>query len=265
MSGFLEGGWSRVALVAVVLVLVVGGAAGGAAIASGGGATPAGASQGRSSGPPHCGGGAPKVTVTGKGSVSITPNLLTLSVDVHTTGAQASSALSQNNAVTGRVLQALVSGGVAHRDLQTTDLTIQPNYGTTGQSVSGYGVDNTVIAKIRKFSTAGTVIDAAVAAGGNDTRINSLSFSLTRPLHAQARARTQAVRQAVGHAKAIAVSASEHLGGICSIHDDTTTTTTAPPPPFFGYGAVAAPSAKAPVEAGSQTVTSRVTIVFALG
>lgn len=264
MSGLLESGWARVALVAGALVLVVGGAAGGAAIASGGGATPAGASQSRSSSPPKCGGGAPKVTVTGKGSVSITPNLLTLSLDIHTTATQANTALAENNAVTAKVLQALTTGGVARRDLQTTGLTIQPNYTNTGQTVSSYGVDDTVVAKIRKFATAGTVIDAAVAAGGNATRINSLSFSLTRPLDAQGKARIQAVHQAVSHAKAIAASADQRLGGICSIRDVTTTTTTVPPIPFGAYG-VASPTSKVPVEAGSQTVTSRVTIVFALG
>jgi uncharacterized protein YggE len=258
VSGLFESRWSRIVLGAAVLVVAVGGAAAGATLAAGSG-TPAGAVAG-----PRCGAGAPKVTVTGTGAVSVTPNLLTMSLDVHTTGPQASAALAKNDATTAAVLHALSAGGVAAKDLQTTDLTIQPNYANTGTAVTGYGVDNTVVAKIRKFSTAGTLIDAAVAAGGNDTRIDSLSFSLTRPLDAQARARNMAVRQAVGHARAIAASSSERLGGICSIHDDTTTSTTSPPIPYATFGRAAAPS-NTPVSAGSQTVTSRVTIVFALG
>lgn len=261
MSGFWSAGWSRVVLVASAFVVVLGGAAAGATIASGGGATAAAAAT--SGGAPKCGGSAPKVTVTGRGVVSVTPNLLTLGIDVHTTAPQASTALAQNNDVTAAVLHALSIGGVARRDLQTTDLTIQPNYVDTGQTVSGYGVDDTVVAKIRKFSTAGTVIDEAVAAGGNATRINSLSYSLTKPLRAQAHARDMAVHQAVGHARAIAASAGERLGGICSIHDVTSTSTTGPIP--FAFGAVAAPSkASVPLASGSQTVTARVTIVFAL-
>lgn len=263
MSTWFEGRWSRVVVVAAAMVVAVGGAAAGAAVVSGGSATRAGAStHGKSADPPWCGAGSPKVTVTGKGTISVTPNLLTMSLDVHTTGAEASTALSSNNAATAAVLHALSSGSVSRRDLQTTNLTIQANYADTGSVVTGYNVDDTVVAKIRKFSTAGTLIDAAVAAGGNDTRIDSLTFSLTRPLHAQAHARDLAVRQAVGHARAIAASANERLGGICSIHDVTvTSTTTSIRYPTFDSVAGAA---GVPVQAGSQTVSSRVTMVFAL-
>ncbi len=265
--------WPRLALVGAAMVIVVGAAAAGASIASAGGAPPAGASgrsggsggAGGSGGRPDCRGGSPKVTVTGTGVVSITPNLLTLSLDIHSTAPQASAALSQNDAVTAAMLKALKAGGLAAKDLQTTDLTIEPNYASTGATVSGYGVDDTVVAKIRKFATAGTLIDAAVRAGGNDTRIDSLAFSLTRPLRAQARARAAAVRQAVSHARAIAASSGGKVTGICSINDRTTTTTTTPPIPYERFGAVGSSAgASTPVQAGSQTVTARVTMVFAL-
>ncbi len=264
MSGFASR-WSRIGLAAAALLVVLGGIAAGAAIASGGGVLSVGAAPKRaSSDPPRCGGGTPKVTVTGRGSVAITPNLLTVSVDVHTTGTDANAALAENNTVTAAVLHVLSTGGVAHRDVQTTGLSIQPNYAHTEQTVSGYGVDDTVVAKIKKLSAAGTLIDAAVAAGGNATRINSLSFSPTHPLRAQARARDEAVHQAVAHAKAMAAAAGQQLGGICSIHDTTGTSPTAPVNYAFG---TAAPGARTsvPVEAGSQTVRARVTIVFALG
>ncbi|HVC14350.1 MAG TPA: SIMPL domain-containing protein, partial [Acidimicrobiales bacterium] len=257
MSKARSGRWSRIAVGSAILLVAVGSAATATVVSAGG---PAAAASTK----PRCGAGAPKVTVTGTGKVSVTPNLLTLSLDVHTTAPEASGALSANNTATQAVLHALSAGGIARRDVQTTNLTIQPNYVNTGSSVTSYGVDNTVVAKIRKFTSAGTVIDAAVGAGGNATRINSMAFSLTRPLHAQGRARTMAVHQAIGHAKAIALSANEHLRGICSIHDMTSTSTTSPPP-YYGFKAAESPSAAgAPVEAGSQTVTSRVQIVFAL-
>ena len=260
MSEVLGGGWSRVAVIVAALVVVVGGAAAGAVLAAGGSAPPG---HRGSAGAPSCGAGKSKITETGTGTVSITPNLLTLDLDVHTTAAQASNALAENDKVTAAVLHALSAGGVASRDLQTTDLTIEPNYASTGSKVTGYGVDDTVVAKIRRFSTAGTLIDAAVTAGGDATRINSLAFSLTQPLRAQARARSLAVRQAVSHARAIAASASERIGGICSIDDETSTSTTSPILPYANLG-TAAPSAHVPVESGSETVTARVQVVFAL-
>ncbi len=265
MSGMRREGWTRVALVATALAVAIGGAAAGAALGSGSPAPPrSGAAHGAVAARPDCGAGAPKITETGIGTVSITPNLLTLSLDVHTHAPQATSALSENNRATAAVLHALSSGGVARRDLQTTDLTIQPTYARTGTTVTGYGVDDTVVAKIEKLSSAGRLIDAAVAAGGNATRIDSLSFSTTRPLRAQARARGLAVREAVAHAKAIAASAGEKIGGICSIDDQTSTSTTTPLP-FHGFGTAAAPSAPVPVEAGTETVTARLAVVLALG
>lgn len=255
--------WTRPGLIAGALVIMVGGAAVGATIASGGAAAPAAAvTHGGTGSAPDCASAA-KVTVTGNGTVSITPNLLTLGLDVHTTAPEASTALSKNDTVTAAVLKALSSGGIASQDLQTTDLTVEPNYADTGGTVIGYGVDNTVVAKIRKFATAGTLVDAAVAAGGDGTRIDSMAFSLTRPLRAQARARNDAVRQAVSHAHAIAASAGEKVIGICSIHDETSTSTTSPVVPRATFGAVNAP-AGAPVESGSETVTARVRIVFAI-
>ena len=268
MSGLRTEGWARAALVASALVVAVGGAAAGAALSSGSPAPPAGAAaHGAAAARPDCGAGAPKITETGIGTVSITPDLLTLSLDVHTQASQASSALSENDRATAAVLHALSAGGVAPHDLQTTDLTIQPSYARTGTKVTGYGVDDTVVAKLRKLSTAGALIDAAVSTGGNATRIDSLSFSTTRPLRAQARARALAVREAVGHARAIAASAGGKIGGICSIDDQTATSTTAPLP-FQGFGTAAAPSAHVPIvpiQSGSETVTARVSVVFALG
>ncbi len=265
MSGLRTEGWTRVALVATALVVAVGGAAAGAALGAGGSTSQAGgAAHGAPAGPPDCGARAPKITETGIGTVSITPNLLTLVLDVHTAAPQASRALSENDRAAAAVLHALTSGGVARRDLQTTDLTIQPDYAHTGTTVTGYGVDDTVVAKLRKLSTAGTLIDAAVSAGGDATRIDSLSFSTTQPLRAQARARGLAVREAVGHARAIAASAGQKIGGICSIDDQTATSTTTPLP-FQGFGTAAAPGAHVPVESGSEAVTARVSVVFALG
>ncbi|MGH9100609.1 MAG: SIMPL domain-containing protein [Acidimicrobiales bacterium] len=266
MSWNLADGWARLALGTSALAVLLGGAALGVALTSDGSALPASSAlqRGAAARSLECRSGAPKITETGTGTVSVTPDLLTISLDVHTTAKQASKALAENDAATAKILHALSSGGVARRDLQTTDLSIQPNYAHTGTAVTGYGVDDTVVAKIRSFSTAGTLIDAAVSAGGNATRIDSLAFSLTHPISAQTRARGIAVRQAVGDARAIARAAGERIAGICSIDDRTSTSTTPPVLPFGNAHAAASPSAPVPVEAGSQTVTSQVSVVLSL-
>jgi uncharacterized protein YggE len=205
------------------------------------------------------------VTETATGTVSVTPNLLTLALDVHATAPSAQGALGADDATTAAVIGALRRSGVAAADVQTTDLTIQPSYTATGTLVSGYAVDDAVVAKLRSLAHAGTVIDAAVAAGGSATRIESVTLSLTPPLHAQDRARHLAVLLAVGHAKAMAAAAGRHVTGICSIKDSGSTGTTGPRPPFDGFTVAGSATARVPVQAGSQGITSRVTVVFALG
>ena len=271
-----DGRWPRMAVAVCVLVLAVGAAAGSALLVIGGAspgrAAAAGGGGGRdrggataASGPTTCTAGSPRVTVTGVGTVRTTPNLLTLSVDVHTTAASAGAALASNDTDTAAVVTALTRAGTRRADIQTTNLSVQPDYASTGSTVTGYSVDNTIVAKIRTLSSAGTLIDAAVAAGGNAARIDSLAFSLTQPIHAQDRARRIAVHQAIDHAAAMAAAAGRRLGGICSLADQTTTSTPVPLPFGFGVaGQAASPRTPVPVEAGSQRVTARVTIVYSL-
>ncbi len=258
------GSRSRLALSAAVLAVVVGGAALGASLAVGG--THAGTASGSSAptAPVTCGAGRPEVRVTGTGTVSVTPNLLVLRLTVHATGHQASAALASDNASTAAVLDALRAGGIAAKDLQTTDFAISPSYAGTGSTLTGYSVDDTIVARVHAIASAGTLIDAAVQAGGNAVRIDSASFSVTHPLRAQGLARTLAVHQAIAHAKAIAAASGRTLGGICSLRDDTTSTTT---PGILPYGAAAAtfaPRQPTVLESGSQTVSDNVTIVLAL-
>lgn len=263
-GGRSAGARSRFALSAAALVVVVGGVATGATLLAGTGRAQAAPGASTSTAPVTCGAGKPEVRVTGTGTVSVTPNLLVLRLSVHTTGSRATDALASNNATTAAVIHVLRAGGVATKDLQTTNFAISPDYAGTGSTLTGYSVDNTVVAKVHTLGTAGTLIDAAVAAGGNAVRINSVSFSVTRPLHAQGRARTMAVRQAIGHAKAIAAASGRRLGGICSLRDNTTSTGT-PGPYYAATGAALAPQrAPAVIESGSQTVSDNVTIVFAL-
>jgi len=255
----------RLALSAAALAVVVGGIAAGSALAAGSGRPRTASGRSTSAAPVTCSAGTPEVRVTGTGTVSVTPDLLVLRLTVHTTGHEATTALGSNDTTTGAVLHVLRTGGIAAKDLQTTDLSISPDYAGTGSTVTGYSVDDTIVARVHAVAHAGMLIDAAVAAGGNAVRINSVSFSVTHPLHAQGLARTMAVHQAIAHAKAIAAASGGRLGGICSLRDNTTTSTTTPGILSYGVatGAIAS-RAPAVLESGTQTVSDDVTIVFAL-
>jgi hypothetical protein len=216
--------------------------------------------------PASCQGGAPRLTVTGTGTASAAPDLLTVTIELDVTASSAALALAQDNTDTAAVLAAFTQGGVAPKDLQTTNLSVQPDYVTVhGRQVpSGYEVDDTVTAMVRRLDTAGDLLDAVVAAGGNALSIDSLDFSLANPEGVQNNARTAAVHQAVGHAGSMAVAAGDHLGPLCSLRDNSSTTEE--PLPSTAYGALrqAALPAAVPLRGGTQQATAQVTLVYAL-
>lgn len=220
----------------------------------------AGAAPGPAS--PGCGSGKPRLTVEGTGTATGTPDRLTLDLGVSVSGADAHDALAADDATTRAVLAALKAGGVADQDVQTTGLSLQPRYAQTG-TLTGYSVTDTVVAKLQDFSAAGSVIDDAVAAGGNAARIDGLSFSVADPRPLEDQARHDAVRQAASHAASMAAAAGERLGPVCSVTDHATTPSPLPVRGAFGTAAASSPAA-VPLQPGTQQATARVTLVYAL-
>jgi uncharacterized protein YggE len=248
----MQQGIVRVAgVVGITAALVVGGVALGLAASN----------QPTASASPACASSAPKLTVQGTGNASASPDVLTVAVDIDVTDPNAQASLVDDNSKAAAVIAALKGGGVTSKDIQTSNVTIQPNYNLTG-TITGYQMTNTLTAELRNFSTAGSVIDAVTAAAGNAARIDSLTFSIQDPRPVEDRARNDAVRQAVSHARSMAGAAGERLGPVCSLTDDSSS--------YYGV-ASSLPSARAavgnapvPLQAGTQQESAQITLVYAL-
>ena len=146
---------------------------------------------------PSCGGSAPKLTVQGTGLASGTPDLLTVSVGIDVTDPTANAALADDNTKATAVIDGPRPRGASRaKDVQTSDVSINPQYNSKGV-ITGYKVTNTLTAKLRNFTTAGSVIDSIAGAAGNATRLDSLTFSVEDTRALEDRARTDAVHQAV--------------------------------------------------------------------
>jgi len=244
-----------VGVVAVTAALIVGGVALGLAVSD---TAPASSAASVSA---ACGGSAPKLTVQGTGNASATPDLLTLTVDIAVTDSSAQASLVDDNSKASAVTAVLKQGGIANKDIQTSNVSIQPQYNSSG-AITGYQMTNTLTAQLHDFSRAGSVVDALTAAAGNSTRIDSLTFSIQDPRTIEDAARTDAVNQAVSHARSMAQAAGERLGPVCSLTDDSS--------PDYGIpadqklSAAAAPEAVVPLQAGTQEVSAQITLVYAL-
>lgn len=216
-------------------------------------------------GSPGCG-GVPKLTVQAQGTASATPRTLDFDADIEVNASSAQGALAQDNTITGAVVAALEARGVAKKDIATTNLSVNPNYQEFhGQSViSGYGVDNSISVTIRHLGAAGSIIDAASAAGGDSLNIDSLQFAMSDPRVLQDKARHDAVAQAVSHAGAMAAAAGQRLGPVCALTDDSSLSPVATPLRLPAAGFNAASAASVPLEPGTQQATAQITLVYAL-
>ncbi|MDA1215993.1 MAG: SIMPL domain-containing protein [Chloroflexi bacterium] len=159
------------------------------------------------------------VHVTGTGKVSAMPDLAVLSMGVEAmerTVAEARTVAAQ--AMEGMIAR-LNALGVDNSDIRTSFFNIQPQYQyfEREQTLTGYRVTNTLTVEIRDLDLVGPVIDGAVEAGGNATRINNVSFTIEDGRALADRARTLAVQDAVSKAGQYADAADFKLGNVVFI------------------------------------------------
>lgn len=262
MLGGLSSGARTAAVGVMAAALLIGAFALGVSQASGAtaSAAPTGGSPGvlAAAAAPASG----RVTVTGTGTVTGTPDQLLLSMGVQTSGPSVSGALAAANRAVRAVTGVLRHGGVAAADIQTSGLSIYPNYRGSG-APSGYAVSESLQVTLRHLATAGTLISQATRAGGNATVIDGVSLNLPDDGSMLAAARTKAVADARAKAAQYARALGRSLGPAVSVSE------TPPPQPIIGFGAAmpaaGAKSAAVPVHPGTQQLTVTVTVVFALG
>lgn len=155
------------------------------------------------------------ITVTGVGRVKGRPDTLVLTMGVSVKRPTVAEALDQASASADRVLAALRDGGVVDEDLQTRDYSINQEfvYPEGAPPVpDGFRVTSTVEARLRDLDAAGEVIDAAVRAGGDDTRLQGIAFDLEEDTALLAEARTEAFEDALARAERLAELSGSRLG-----------------------------------------------------
>ena len=68
------------------------------------------------------------ITVTGEATVQATPDMATIMLGVTTDGETASAAMTANNTAVSAVIARLTEAGIESRDLQTSNLSLNPNW-----------------------------------------------------------------------------------------------------------------------------------------
>jgi uncharacterized protein len=207
---------------------------------------------------------ATRITVTGTGNVSGVPNQLSLSMGVQTSAGSVATALRQANAAARSVTAVLRRSGVAASDIQTSGLSIYPNYSGSSGVPSGYQVSEQLTVTLRRLPEAGSQISAAARAGGNATTIDGVSLNLSDTSSLLAAARGRAVADARAKAAAYARALGHSLGPVISM-SETPPAQPFQPLPFAAVPSPAKAASSVPVHPGTQQLSVTVTVVFALG
>lgn len=212
------------------------------------------------------------LSLSAEGKVSRTPDVATFSAGVVSQGKTASEALRANAADMTRVIAALKRAGVADKDIQTSNLSLNPVYqpqrslpdGTVEPAqprIIGYQANNSVAVRHRNLADLGKVIDALVAAGAN--QVNGPNFEVDDPEPAQDQARTTAMAKARARAELYARAAGLRVARIVSISESGGWQP--PQPVMYRMAAMeAAPAPSSPVQAGELQMSVTVSVQFEL-
>ncbi len=198
------------------------------------------------------------LTVTGTAVVEVAPDIATISLGVTTNGTTAAAAMSANNDALSAVLARIRAAGIEDRDVQTSNLSLNPNWVSsangTSSEIQGYIASNMLTIRVRELDKTGAVLDAAISDGANS--LNGLSFGLQNQRPQEDEARKQAVADAIARASLIADAAGAKLGPILSIAEGGMSEPM--PAPMYRM----ADSKAVPLAGGSVEVSASVTIVF---
>jgi hypothetical protein len=133
------------------------------------------------------------ITVTGTGNATGTPDELQLSLEVDEHASSVGPALDAANQDMTKVRAALGAHGVADADLQTSGMSVQPDYGPQG-NITGYQVTESLTAVLRNLGRAGDAITAA----DQSLAVRECRWPYARPGHQRHRDQQRPATDALG-------------------------------------------------------------------
>jgi len=142
-----------------------------------------------------------RLDISATGEVTRVPDLAIISAGVQTLQPTATGAIEENATRMERVRAALKRAGIADKDIQTSSISLNPEYRYVENQpprLTGYRATNTVNVKFRDLKRTGAILDALVAEGSN--QINGPSLTIDKPEAAYDEARVKAI--AAGQARA---------------------------------------------------------------
>jgi uncharacterized protein YggE len=203
-----------------------------------------------------------RLDINATGEVTRVPAIAVISAGVVSRAPTATGALQDSANRMNRVLAALKTAGVADRDVQTSNVSLNPEYRypqNQAPQLVAYTASNSITVRFRDIRNAGKILDALVREGAN--QINGPTLTIDKPEAALDEARAKAI--AIGRARAdlYARSLGMRVVRVVSVDESGGSYPVPPPMPVM---ARAYESAQTKIEPGEQKLQVNLAMVFEL-
>lgn len=202
------------------------------------------------------------ITISAQGSVKVVPDAVRINATATTVASSNKDALAATAKTASAVRAALKGAKVDSKDIATQSVSVYPEYkyNTDGSStLVGYRASQAFTITVRAADTAGSLVDALIAAGGDSLQINGATPFILDSTSSVEAARVAAVKSARAKATSYAKLLGVKLGKVNYLVENSAPTNFAP------VMAVAKAESDATViDLGQQDVTISVTVQWSL-
>jgi len=205
-----------------------------------------------------------RLDVSATGEVTRVPDLAIISAGVQTLKPTATAAIEENAARMERVRAALKHAGIEDKDIQTSNLSLNPEYQydqNRPPRLTGYRASNTVSVKFRDLKRTGAILDALVAEGAN--QINGPSLTIDKPESALDEARAKAIVNGRMRADLYARALGMRVVRLISV-SESGGYAVPPPMPMVAMMAERSADASSKIDPGTQQLQVSVAMSFEL-
>jgi hypothetical protein len=204
-----------------------------------------------------------RLDVNATGEVTRVPDVAVISAGVVSRSTTATGALQDTADRMQRVLAALKRAGVEDRDIQTSNVNLNPEYRypeNQAPQLVGYTATNTVAVRFRDIRSSGKILDALVGQGAN--QINGPALTVDKPEAALDEARAKAIAIGRAHADLYARSLGLRVVRVVSVNESGGSYPVPPPVPMYARAEMA--QAKTSIEPGEQKLQVNLNMTFEL-
>jgi len=162
------------------------------------------------------------ISIGGTGTISMSPDIGWFTASVVTQAATAAQAEQQNNDAMSKVVSAFKSAGIAEKDMQTVEFSLNPIYQDSKEPgkppiLVAYSVRQSIRVTVNDVTAVGKMLDLAISNGANEMSGVYFGLSDAKAQQAQSQALDLAVKDANDKARTIANAMGVTLVGPVSV------------------------------------------------